>query len=334
LSKPRLYELDFVRAICALGIVIYHFSGKINETLYFPFYAFKNGYWGRVLVTCFFILSGMTLYYHNSSIDDYKLFFVKRIKSIYPSFYLVYIPLFFVNAFLNKSIFWKGNPLKLVLSILGVDGYFYYITPNYYIIGEWFLGAIILLYILYPLIVLLVEKTKWVYPLIVILLYVWQTSFSDIFAIDPYHNLISCVFSFSLGIYIMKYELWNKIPLTIVSFILFVLLVVIKIPFLVMYLEKITGISLFFVLSFLGVYAVKNEVLKKVIKLLSAVSYEMFLVHHVVILLVVPFFKPNSIPLVIVCMFITVFVTIIGAFVVNKISKELIIKKIFVREKT
>lgn len=39
----------------------------------------------------------------------------------------------------------------MLLSLLGMDGYFQYRGPNYYLIGEWFFGAIVFLYILYPL---------------------------------------------------------------------------------------------------------------------------------------------------------------------------------------
>ena len=324
-----MYEIDFVRAFCAIGIVIYHFSGKINEKTFFPFYNFKNGYWGRVLVTCFFIMSGMMLYYHNSKIENYKDFFIKRIKSIYPSFYLTYIPFFLINIYLKKSVFWGGNPLKLILSFLGLDGYLYYISPNYYIIGEWFLGAIILLYILYPAVLYLVNKGQWIFPVLLMALYIWQTSFASIFAIDSYHNIISCLVSFVLGMYIMKYSLLDRKPIVIISFVLFILLVIINVPFLQMYLEKITGVSLFFVLAFLGKLIIKKDVLKRIIIFTSGISYELFLVHHVIIIFVVDMLNPTGISIVL-CMLLVLSVTILGAYVVNKVSK-LLIKGIIVR---
>ena len=41
-------------------------------------------------------------------------------------------------------------PWKLLLSIVGVDGYFQSFTPTFYKIGEWYLGCILFLYAVFP----------------------------------------------------------------------------------------------------------------------------------------------------------------------------------------
>ena len=41
-------------------------------------------------------------------------------------------------------------PLTFFLTIIGFDGFLLYAIPNFYLVGEWFLGFIITMYILFP----------------------------------------------------------------------------------------------------------------------------------------------------------------------------------------
>ena len=86
---------DFLRALCTLGVVTYHFSCTL---IYYNIncnphilYRFANGNWGLVFVTMFFMLSGALLYKNNSTIMSYKSFYVKRWKSIFPMFYMAFL---------------------------------------------------------------------------------------------------------------------------------------------------------------------------------------------------------------------------------------------------
>lgn len=54
----KILAIDFIRVICALGVIVYHFSCHLNNTRFLPFYSFVNGDWGDVFVTIFFMLSG------------------------------------------------------------------------------------------------------------------------------------------------------------------------------------------------------------------------------------------------------------------------------------
>ena len=79
--------------------------------------------------------------------------YMKRWKAVYPSFYIAYIMLFIWYIRFNRTFFTGRSPLTLVFTVLGMDGYLAGAVPTWYILGEWFLGAIILCYVLYPLIV-------------------------------------------------------------------------------------------------------------------------------------------------------------------------------------
>lgn len=84
LDRQRLYSFDFIRSVCALGIIVFHFSCELPAALFHPLYNFSNGGWGEVFVGIFFLLSGAVLYYNYSEIKCIKVFYYKRFKSIFP----------------------------------------------------------------------------------------------------------------------------------------------------------------------------------------------------------------------------------------------------------
>ena len=80
-KKNRLRGGEIVRAISAVGIVIYHYSCSLssyNTSKFLPLYKHANGQWGYIFVTVFFVLSGAMLYYNNPEIQSYKEFYLKR----------------------------------------------------------------------------------------------------------------------------------------------------------------------------------------------------------------------------------------------------------------
>lgn len=200
----KILAIDFIRVICALGVIVYHFSCHLNNTRFLPFYSFVNGDWGDVFVTIFFMLSGGMLYYSYSNVTSLKDYYYRRWKSLYPMFYIAFAYFFLQNIFSFGNVFYRGKPTSLILSLLGIDGYFLYRYENYYILGEWFLGAIIILYIIYPIFVRLFNKSDKITLLVLFLSYLWvlNTSF---FIIGDFRNIISCLFSFSVGMLFIKY---------------------------------------------------------------------------------------------------------------------------------
>lgn len=222
--KKRIYALDFIRAICALGIVVYHFSCSLTGDLCRPLYMFSCGNWGYSIVTAFFIVSGASIYFSNPCLQnkaDIIVFYKKRIKSIFPLFYIVFIPLYIFKAIVHHNLFYKGNPCGLLLSFLGVDGYFNYKFITYYQVGEWFLGAIILIYLLYPIILFLVKRNAFLTLLGCIVLYIFVVyDNNNYFEIEQFRNLFSCLVSFVLGIIFIENESIHKskiaLPLSLV----------------------------------------------------------------------------------------------------------------------
>lgn len=90
-----------------------------------------------------------------------KEFFKKRVISLYPMFWIAYFNAFLYFFYINGSINHSVPKESLILTMLGMDGYLLYKIPNFYILGEWFLGCIILIYILFPILrKFIIEKPK------------------------------------------------------------------------------------------------------------------------------------------------------------------------------
>ena len=157
MKKERRNEFDLIRAVSTVWIVLFHYSytfvqyGIDGNHIYVMMHA--NGTWGALFVSLFFMLSGASLYYNWSdrmtsfkgkggALDFYK----KRWLAIFPMFFIAWFIcyLMYVIEF-NWLWGWGGKPYKLLLTFFGVDGYFMYRGMNYYTVGEWFLGAIIML---------------------------------------------------------------------------------------------------------------------------------------------------------------------------------------------
>lgn len=156
--KPsRLFYLDVIRALSAVLIVVYHFAGSIYLSGRWGsvdvLHGTINGSWGMTPVYCFFMVSGAALMHRYPAGEklEIKAFYRKRFESIYPLFWIAYC-----LAFL--SVFWRLGHLYdlpswcLLWSFIGMDGWMVNWVPTFYMVGEWFLGSIIILYLIFPLV--------------------------------------------------------------------------------------------------------------------------------------------------------------------------------------
>lgn len=277
----RLLECDFIRAVCAIGIILYHCACYSAAENYYFLPPLSNGNWGNTLVTIFFVLSGAMLYRNNQKIDSLGRFFYKRWKSLFPMFYIAFLGFYLLNVVRLGSFFYAGDPKLLLLSLIGMDGYLAGVIPNYYILGEWFLGAIIILYLLYPVVLWVFKRFDWVLTILLIALFLFQAH-TDIFFIDGFTNIISCLVSFEIGMLIMKYQLWENKIVVVLSFVGTVIMACIKLPFNQSLASHILGICLFFVLFYAG-KIMKVGPVRKAVTIVSDLSYPIFLLQHLVI---------------------------------------------------
>lgn len=292
-SKEKIVAIDFIRAVCAIGIILYHISCYTAADAPKFLHRFANGGFGVVFVAIFFLVSGGVLYHNYQQIPSIRQFYWKRWKSIFPLFYIIWGYFYLKNVLVSGGLFYRGRPWTLLLTAFGMDGYFSYRGLNYYIVGEWFLGAIVLLYVLYPLFAWLINKLGWKVLIGLIPLWIWQIE-TDLFTINASRNLIQCSSLLMIGMLIMKYRLFQKKPVIWICAAISVFLLFVPVPGQALYKQNILGISLFFVLFGIGQLLMRLPVLRESISFVSSLTFPMFLVQNKIGYYMVERFTPST----------------------------------------
>lgn len=303
MSKKRLFYLDFVRAIAAISIVITHFNARylyLNPPM--PEKAVitttvSNIYIGGWGVSLFFIISGAALMYVYGENCDVKKFYKKRFISIYPMFWMAYVVAFLYLFYTNKTIPGEGTPkINMIFSVLGFDGLLAENFAMFYVLGEWFLGAIILLYLIFPILRELVLKKPVITVIGVLTIY-----FLIVFFYDGNFNSAKIIFTrlpeIMFGMYFVKWGRKVNWKFAVLSVMILILNSIIKPEWSVNLQTTYVGIASFIVLVYLSYY-LQNVVVKKICNTISKYSYSIFLVHHVIIAKMMSTFDLVSISIV------------------------------------
>lgn len=296
MKKERNFDFDFVRAIATILIVIIHFNAVYlylpdprPENAIFGINIF-NIYIGSVGVSLFLILSGavLMLVYHSSI--NLKEYTKKRFLSIYPMYWIAFIVAFCYLFFVNKG-FNEGMPIsRALLTLIGFDGYFAAILPTFYILGEWFLGIIILLYIIFPILRKAINSKPLLLGILVSAIYLLgmftYNYNSNQFLFPKNQILFIRLPEFVFGMYFVKYreKIFNKKNIYFIISITILFMNRLLKPNIDVNLQATyIGISLFFVLIIFAGY-IRNRIVRVICNLIAKYSFAIFLVHHIVIL--------------------------------------------------
>lgn len=196
----RNIPLDWLRGICAIAIMLYHFF--LPATTADPLNRL-----GIYAVSIFFILSGLSLAmsWNNKQLDkqNTKVFFIKRFLRIYPLFFIVCL-----LTFLSKYI--SNQPLRLDTLFSNVFLYFSIIDPgDYYAVGAWSIGNEIVYYLFTPAIIygynhsLRRGNTLWVISILICIIFSYRLLHPEVPLIeqwDTYINPFNNLFLFVSGI--------------------------------------------------------------------------------------------------------------------------------------
>ena len=330
-GRERDLSIDFMRAFCAVGIIAFHFFCHTEEHQTRLFYEFANGSFGNTIVNMFFLISGAMLYYNYPGIKSLKSFYYKRFKSIYPMFYIAFLAAYFYYSIRVRDFFYGGNPAKLLLTLFGLDGYFLYLAPNYYQVGEWFLGAIVMLYAIYPVLLKVFNKSAVLATVIAFVLY--GTAFlPGLFRVDIACNMFSCLISFELGMVLMRHrKLWkSNLVIFIVSLILSLGILFIKMEIIPRNIfNHLLAICLFFVFSYIGGLIMRNGVCLKVFSEISKLSFAIFLVQHIIINFMLGRYMPANDVLSVLWLTATAAVSVGVAKVLTVVNNVLLKSKAF-----
>lgn len=329
-KKKEISGISFARVTLILLIVFIHFLGSSGRK--FPiisFYLYPP--WNSLLAVDFLMISGAVLYYNHSEVPSLKEFYFKRFKSIYPPFYLAYIYFYIRQVFELGDLFTHGQPWSLIFTLLGIDGYVATKFPSYNLIGEWSLGVIILLYILYPLLVKCINKAPLTTAFVIVVGYfiMLKTMFLTEFLS---RNIFTCLMSFYFGMLVIKYErIFLQHPMIGLFSLLFLFVSCrfIYLPIDACTLTQLNGFAFFFILYYVGDYAMRLVPVRKVISELSPLSYPLFLVHHVIVNEMIAYQNPESFGLFMLVFFISLLISLAAAKVLSLVTKSVIMSDLW-----
>ncbi|MBQ8671408.1 MAG: acyltransferase [Alphaproteobacteria bacterium] len=298
--KERLIYLDIIRIFACLCILIIHFNASVSGYDIFGYFAYPNHlvpnyyygcYLGTIGVGLFFLLTGACLQYvyAGGTAKSFSLwnFYKKRWLSLFPGYYIAFF------AFTLFSFMWyKAYPDfkigHLLSSLLGIDGYLMAMRGvgyETYQCGEWFLGCILCLYIIYPPLSWAANKYPKSTAIITMVSYLWliQSGIKDIwfFLQIPYLLLgiffikyfrsalswklwIPTLFLFAVRVFAGKYMQPHTIHL-ITCWLLFL-----SITLLTELVDKYSSV-------------LKSDKLVSIIAFIGVLTYPLFLVHHKII---------------------------------------------------
>lgn len=300
MKSERLFYLDFIRAVAAVSIVLTHFNARylmLNPPM--PEKAVITasvggiyiGNWG---VSLFFIISGAALMYVYGERCELKKFYKKRFLSLYPMFWIAYILAFFLLFYIDKAAVGGGaSNWRIIFSILGCDGL---LLANgvsvFYILGEWFLGVIILMYLLFPLLRRLLNAKPYLTVFLAAALYAATLVFCHFG--PPQIQSQTIVFTripeFLFGMCFVKYNWKVGKKTALAALVVFVLNTVFQPALLLDIQTTYVGIASFLILVYISYFA-KSRLIQKVCGLISKYSYAVFLVHHLIISRMMPTFN-------------------------------------------
>ena len=303
-KDQRSMFVDLVRTAAALLIFIYHFNMELTvkgaQASWITTDAGKNIGLGQLGTALFILLSGYTscLSYRRISTGKrpWLTYYKKRLLSILPMFYIAYLLAFTVLRLPDRSF-----DRTLVYTVFGMDGYLaMHGLKTCYLVGEWFTGCILLLYLLFPAIHALSEKR----PLILLtaalaikaaaLIVIHKTGLTD-------NDLLFYLPDFIFGVLIFRAR--SRIPQAAgwICFALFLIFTAVSLPVSYRLLIMPCGVTLFLaLLCFSGLLEKRAGGrsgfirIKKVLAAAAKYTYAIFLTHHVVISMVL---RPVSGPI-------------------------------------
>ena len=309
MKNRRIFSFDFIRVLAMLMIVVFHYNAcwieyqvQTNPLL---FVQFANGTMGHIGVSLFFILSGASLMYSARKGLALKSYFKKRFLSIYPLYWITYAA-FFTHFYIINRLPMTIPKSSLLLTLFGMDGYLYYKIPCYYLVGEWFVGCILILYLLFPILRTLMLRWPRATALVTAALYIPYLYFYP-FQMENERMFLSRIPEFLFGMYFAAYfygagrsipdapagesrpskgspltggPIGTKAGLLALAAFLFIFFVPVKLPQLCRIMW--VGASGFTALAWISQF-IDRDWLARPLKAASACSFAVFLVHHVLV---------------------------------------------------
>lgn len=142
-----------------VSILIIHFNATVTGYFTLPHKLFTSTlpfgiYLGDFGSSLFFIVSGASLALTVPPDQSPWQFYKKRAKAVYPLFWLAWAVCFSIRFISQPGYYAGAKTVTLVLTFLGLDNFAVaagWVGMDFACVGEWFLGSILFLYLLFPL---------------------------------------------------------------------------------------------------------------------------------------------------------------------------------------
>lgn len=185
-AGKRRIDYDLIRILACASVLIFHFNASacgfdtVGQLVY-PNELIPSVYFGCVSLgdignNLFFMLSGGVLAKEHeiTNWNGIGRFYLNRVKKLMPPFYIAWLWATCAQLLVNKTI--SGAPIpSLLLTLFGMDGYGSargWFPDNFYQVGEWYLGCVLICYVLWPLVMYLWDHLPaWAFLPLVALMY-------------------------------------------------------------------------------------------------------------------------------------------------------------------
>ena len=327
LQTGYISGVNLTRIVGAIGIVVFHYG--CHNDLLGPFLrSTANESWGRIWVAVFLLISGACLARTYAKDFEWKDYFIRRWKAIFPIFYITYL-FFAIEHTVNFGRWWGDIPgYRIIYTVLGIDGYIPFDRPNFFLIGDWFIGAWIACYIVFPVLLWLLKRIPYTTAAL-LLVGTWFIPYLPFFTSDPFQNLWTCFTMLYLGMLIAQYPaiLTGKTAFWVSTAISF-FLIVFQIPFygyLRLFSSIFTGAVLFVSLTNFGRICEQHQTMKTALSRLGPLSYPIFLVQHILIIRVMRNWGGDSVLTAMGGLLISIVTSMILAWVITLIHERIML---------
>lgn len=322
----RVVGYDLIRVLSCFFVVVVHFNaavcGYAGGIFLYPNEIIPNFYLGGKVslgtlgVNLFFILSGASLMRANHGTVHAGVFYRKRLLSLYPAFWIAFFVATCVDFLITKGIP-AAPPVQMLAALTGLDGYLSQLglaSAVYYKLGEWFYGAIVLLYLLFPLVHRCVRRVPAAVAAACAGMYgvgLWAISRGV-----PHCNntsLLMCLPEMVLGMLYVRYDLHSRPRLSMGISLGVLMAALLFSRYLTQdFLTLLLAVSIFLALMVFSRWLTGTRV-AHALEETAKLTYPMFLVHHWLIYRLVEGFDRSAMPRLYVAMLFLIYLVAGGA---------------------
>ncbi len=136
MEKARLFELDAIRGLAAIGVVLYHYFYRYNEIYGHSDLSVQWSYFGQYGVHLFFIVSGFVIFWTLHRVERPADFIVSRFSRLYPAYWIAVLFTFLIVYFFGlpgRQVSFESALLNLLMfhgyfRVSHVDGVYWTLT--------------------------------------------------------------------------------------------------------------------------------------------------------------------------------------------------------------